>query len=104
GSRTEVFVSKLSPGGRTLLYSTILGGESFDDGVAIAVTSGGVAFVGGYTESKTFFLLNSLQPALPGARDGFVVGLESDGLPFFSTYVSGRRGERLDLLQSAEAI
>lgn len=62
------FVSKLSPDGTTLLYSTYLGGSGFNNGVAtggdtangIAVDSLGEAIVAGTTFSKDF-------PVTPGA-------------------------------------
>jgi hypothetical protein len=54
------FVTKFSPDGSSLVYSTYLGGNSEDDGYAIAVDSAGEAYVAGSTTSANF-------PITPGA-------------------------------------
>ena len=52
GGVFDAFVSKLSPDGSTLLYSTFFGG-SFDElGNAIAVDDSGHAYIAGYAESS----------------------------------------------------
>jgi len=58
----DVFVTKLSPEGDTLLYSTYLGGYNYDDCFGIAVDVNGFAYVTGITESDDF-------PTTPGAYD-----------------------------------
>lgn len=50
----DVFVTKLSPDGKQILYSTYLGGSGFDFPTAIAVDSSGNAYVTGYTYSADF--------------------------------------------------
>lgn len=57
---TNAFISKLSPDGSTLIYSTYLGGISQMQGLAIAVDSSGNAYVTGTTYSSQF-------PTTPGA-------------------------------------
>src|SRR5207249_2771561 len=94
----DAFVTKLSPDGATLLYSTYLGGSYSDSGVAIAVDGSGSAVVTGVTRSSDFPTLNAMQPAYGGAgdcfadacRDAFVTKLNPDGNGLvFSTYLGG---------------
>ena len=47
----DAFVAKLSASGSTLLYSTYLGGSSFDNALAIAVDAAGNALITGTTET-----------------------------------------------------
>jgi uncharacterized protein (TIGR03437 family) len=49
-----VFVTKFSPDGRSLVYSTYLGGEGYDYAFGIAVDSGGNAYITGQTNSVEF--------------------------------------------------
>ena len=60
GQWPSAFVTKFSPDGASLVYSTYLGGNGYDEGVAIAVDSSGSAYVTGQTDSADF-------PATPGA-------------------------------------
>ncbi len=50
----DAFVTKINPDGRSLAYSTLLGGTNSDSGFRIAVDSGGSAFVTGSTMSLDF--------------------------------------------------
>lgn len=54
GGAYDGFMAKLDPSGASLLYSTYLGGSSVDSGSAIAVDSGGHAYVAGDTASADF--------------------------------------------------
>jgi hypothetical protein len=51
---SSVFVTKFSPDGGSLVYSTYLGGSGADNAYAIAVDSEGSAYVTGYTSSNNF--------------------------------------------------
>jgi uncharacterized repeat protein (TIGR01451 family) len=68
GGDYDAFVSKLSADGRTLLYSTYLGGAANDSGNGIAVDSAGNVYVTGGTRSDTDF------PISPGAFQRFPNG------------------------------
>jgi len=50
----DAFVTKLSPVGNRLVYSTYLGGENGDAAFAIAVDATQAAYVGGFTTSQGF--------------------------------------------------
>lgn len=74
------FISKLSADGSKLLYSTVLGGNSFAQPTGIAVDANGDAIVSGWTGASDF-PTKSGQPILPQANNyvGFLVSLSSDG-------------------------
>jgi hypothetical protein len=56
----DAFVAKLDPTGRSVLYSTYLGGSTFDIGTGVAVDAAGNAYVTGWATSPNF-------PTTPGA-------------------------------------
>src|ERR1035438_10514094 len=60
GAWPSAFVTKFSPDGSSLVYSTYLGGNGYDYAYAIAVDSSGSAYVTGETDSPDF-------PATAGA-------------------------------------
>ena len=87
---TDAFLTKLDVTGRFLVYSTYLGGSSFDYGNAVAVDGGGNAYVAGMTSSWDFPVVNPVQGALAGAFDGFVVKINRAGtVQTFGTWIGG---------------
>lgn len=89
----DVFVTKISPTGTALLYSTYLGGSSTEQGNGIAVDKLGYAYVTGVTASINFPTLNPIQTNQPLA-DAFVTRLEPSGSTLaFSTYIGGSGDE-----------
>lgn len=90
GEDYDIFVTKINPEGKSLLYSTFLGGSSNDYGYAMAVDSSGNAYLTGYTESTDFPTQNPLQKNNAGGRDVFVARINSEGNSlFYSTYLGG---------------
>ena len=82
---------KLNPAGSGLAYSTFLGGNDYDAGLAIAVDGAGNAYVTGWTYSGNF-------PTTPGAfdpshnayTDAFVVKLNPAGSELaYATFLGG---------------
>jgi len=86
----DAFITKINPAGSALVYSTYAGGTDNDIGFEIAIDSSGNAHVVGVTRSANFPVANSLQAALRGTSDGFVMKLNAAGSAFiYSTYLGG---------------
>ena len=86
----DIFVTKLSSSGSSLIYSTYLGGESSDDGRGIFVDIEGNAYVTGSTGSTDFPTENPYQTDVEGYWDVFVTKLSSSGNSLiYSTYLGG---------------
>jgi hypothetical protein len=87
----DAFVTKLNASGSALLYSTYLGGSSFDMSRSIAVDSSGNAYVTGYTGSTNFPTANPVQSNHGGGySDAFVTKLSTSGSALlYSTYLGG---------------
>ena len=71
----DAFLSRLSPDGSELVYSTYLGGGSDDSGHGVAVDSAGVAHVTGQTYSLDF---TTTDGAHDETRNGFYPDSNSD--------------------------
>jgi hypothetical protein len=94
GGGYDAFVTKLSPGGKSLIYSTYLGGNGFDAANAIALDTNDSAIVTGYTQSTNFPTANAAQPINGGNGDAFVAKLNSQGASLsYSTYLGGSDSE-----------
>jgi hypothetical protein len=86
----SAFISKLSPDGQSIVYSTYLGGDNSSSGRAIAVDSSGSAYVIGNTTSTDFPLQDPFQSMLNGTQSAFISKLSSDGQSLlYSTYLGG---------------
>jgi hypothetical protein len=84
------FVTALNPQGSALLYSTFLGGTSWDATQAIVVDAAGNAYVTGLSNSLNF-------PTTPGALqtgpaygpEGFAAKFSPQGQLVYATYLAG---------------
>jgi hypothetical protein len=87
----DAFVTRLDPRGARLRYSTFVGGSSRDRGNAVALGRGGVAIVGGDTDSANFPTTeNAFQRRYGGRQDAFVTWLDDDGSSLASsTFLGG---------------
>ena len=88
-------MTKLSPDGSAPVYSTYLGADGFDHGLAIAVDRAGNTYVTGKTTSPNFpTTLGAFQTALSGSfgeEDTFVTKVNPTGTGLvYSTYLGGR--------------
>jgi hypothetical protein len=74
----DAFVTRLTPSGSALVYSTYLGGRYTDEGVGIAVDRAGNAYVTGFTVSTDFPTKNPLTGTGPdfGNGDAFVTKID----------------------------
>jgi hypothetical protein len=94
GGAGDAFVTKLNPSGTARLYTTYLGGSSYELGSAIAVDAAGNAYVTGITSSPDFPLRRPLQQSWGGGYDAFVAELNPAGDRLdYSTYLGGRANE-----------
>lgn len=77
---TVTFISKLSVDGTNLIYSTVLGGNSFAQPTGIAVDANGNVLVSGWTGASDFPTKNGQTIAPPNnAYLGFLISLSADG-------------------------
>lgn len=73
GARAVSFVTAFNPDGRSLFYSTLLGGSIETNALAIFVDPAWNAFVGGNTFDHDYPATgNAFQPGLKGNSDGFL--------------------------------
>ena len=91
----DAFVTKLTPGGDALVYSTYFGGSGFDTARDVAVDAAGNVYVAGYTESWDFPVTSSIGPAESSPKM-FVVKLDATGAVAYSTRVGGSGDESLN--------
>lgn len=91
GGGFDAFVTKLSPTGSTLVYSTLLGGAGYDTVTGIAVDADGSALVSGHSFSATFPTTAGAYDSTPnGSDDGFVTKLVPSGTALaYSTMLGG---------------
>lgn len=91
---SAVFVAEVNGTASALVYSTYLGGSGNNSGQAIAVDSGGNAYVTGSTSSTDFPVQSALQSQSGGGSDAFVTELNPSGSAFvFSTYLGGTQND-----------
>jgi len=91
GGYYDVFVTKVNASGSGLIYSTYLGGSSYDDGYGIAIDGTGNAYVTGRTNSTNYpVTTGAYQTTNGGSIDVFVTKLKADGTGLmYSTYLGG---------------
>lgn len=87
----DAFILKLSADGSTLIYSTFIGGSSYDGGWAIAVDESSNAYITGYTQSSDFpTTTEANDTSFAGTSEAFVIKLSADGSTMlYSTYLGG---------------
>jgi hypothetical protein len=87
----DVFVSKISNNGSSLLLSTVIGGNDNDIGLSIVVDAGNRVAVAGKTSSSNFPVsANAYLTSHQGYSDGFIFQLNSNFTTLeYSTYIGG---------------
>jgi hypothetical protein len=92
GGECDVFVFKLNADGSDLIYSTYIGGYSWDEGKAITLDSENNAYVTGYTLSDDFPTSADAynKTREQGGSDAFILKLSPDGSDLlYSTFFGG---------------
>jgi hypothetical protein len=90
----DAFVTKLDCSGQTMVYSTFIGGSSYDSAAGITLDEQGNAYIAGQTISPDFPVHNAYQPMIGGPQDAFVTKLNSAGSQtVWSTYLGGSNGD-----------
>jgi transcriptional regulator CtsR len=94
----EGFVTRLTPGGSALDFSTLLGGDGIDQPLDIAVDASGSACVAGITYSTDLALPGAFQTTYAGGGvDGFVSKVTWDGTAPAAAYSSYLGGAAIDV-------
>ncbi len=96
GYDRDACVTKLKADGTTVLWSTFLGGNGVDNGLAVAVDSTGAVYVGGSTSSTNLPITSGApRPTYGGGTsDGFVAKLSSSGGQLlYCTYLGGSQND-----------
>jgi len=80
-NNNAVFISKFTPDGTALIYSTLLGGSDNTQSYGIAADGNGNAIIVGSTQSTDFPLKNPIDygPGAVGTGYAFVTSLSADG-------------------------
>ena len=95
------FVAKLNPSGTSLIYSTYVGGSTYDGATAIAVDAAGDAYVVGQTSSTDFPVTQGAYQTTNNAlaeqtSNAFVAKLNPAGTALiYATYLGGSGGPRV---------
>jgi hypothetical protein len=94
----DAFVTKVSPSGSTLVYSTFLGGSSYDYGYSLALDDSGRVHITGATESGNFpYTSGAWDGSHNGSLDAFVSRLDAEGAVLeYSTYLGGTNREECE--------
>jgi hypothetical protein len=90
------FITKFSPDGSALAYSTFIGGSNFDAAYSIAVDAAGNVAVVGETSSNDFpVTASAYQLTRGGNADVFVARLNAAGSAItYATYIGGNQADR----------
>ena len=95
------FILKLNSAGSNLIFSTLVGGSQFENGLDIEIDSNMNVYVTGETSSTDFPITeNHIKAEDGGAGDGFLVKLTSDGSELlFSTFLGSGTTDKLNDLE-----
>lgn len=99
---SDMFITKISPSGSSIVYSTYLGGERTEAVFGMTVDSSGKVYVVGDTQSFEYPTANPAQAACVPSPDGScydaaVSVLSADGSALvYSTYLGGNSVEWID--------
>jgi hypothetical protein len=95
GGRDDAFITKFTPQGNGLVFSTYWGGNDSDNGVRLAVDSSDTIYITGLTTSGVDFpLKNPAQFFNAGVADAFLIKMQPDGKDvYFATFIGAEDTE-----------
>jgi hypothetical protein len=76
----DLFITKLTPSGNTLVYSTLLGGSGYENAGRIVLDAVGAAYVVGNTNSPNFPVVKAYQTLAGGRQDGILAKISDNTL------------------------
>lgn len=90
GGDADAMITRLSPDGRTLEFSSYFGGAGDDGGFGLALDGLGASYLVGETSSTNLRTLDAIQPAFGGGDlDLYVAKFTPEGMLDYSTYLGG---------------
>lgn len=89
----NAWVARLSGDGRTLIYSSYMGGSNREQMNGMTLDGAGNAYFIGNTQSGDYPTLNPLQARRSGIMDAFLTRISPEGKILFSTYFGGEGAE-----------
>jgi hypothetical protein len=89
GGYWDAFITRFAPSGRSLVYSTYLGGTGSDWPYGLAEDADGAVYIAGATEGS-FPLKNAFQKVRKGSIDGYVAKIAPYGKSLvYASYLGG---------------
>ncbi len=86
----DAFVTRLDPNTGNTLWSTYLGGNSSENGNAVALDAAANVYLTGYTISSDFPTKGAVDPTINGGTDVYVTKIYADGAAIaWSTFLGG---------------
>lgn len=100
GGEDDVFLTKLASDGSRILFSTFLGGDSFDEAYCVRVDSLKNVYIGGLTSSYNFPVTpDAIQRVNKWSDEGFFIIFDSTGSTLkYSTYFGGDNADLIETL------
>jgi hypothetical protein len=96
---SDGFVSRFTPSGASLVYSTLLGGPGFDRIVDVAVDGSGIVTVTGTAEPGLPVSRGAFDTTWGGVHDGLIARFDPRGRKLlYSTYFGGNGAENTEKL------
>jgi len=93
GVEVDSFVTKFSPEGAELVFSTFLGYAGWDTLHRVCVDEEDNIILTGIADSDDFPVLNAFQETKNTGVDIYIIMLDPDGSPLFSSYLGGSNME-----------
>lgn len=93
GVEVDSLVTKFSPDGGELIFSTFLGYAGWDTLHRVCVDEEDNVILTGIADSDDFPVLNAFQETKNAGVDIYIIMLDPDGSPLFSSYLGGSSGE-----------